>query len=287
MRASLFLGLVLSSQIALGQGIDLDNFVSAPLYNCARPFAPLRENKAAVSVAHFHLTDYERKLVDLVEKALQQAAAENHPYDEVFKQLHGMSSIAGRRLMNGLLRSNELKFRYLEIGSWKGSTFVSALYGNENSVSWAMSIDNHSEFTEGAKEPIGEVFNQNCADFLQPLLENGVLHQLNLDSFAIEPTEYIPPGSVDVYFYDGHHSAQSQEKAFVHYDSVLSETFIAIVDDWLNPKVRNGTYVAFRKLGYQVVYEVSVPVSSTNTVIGNPSFWWQGTYIAVIRKSRR
>lgn len=47
--------------------------------------------------------------------------------------------------------------------------------------------------------------------------------------------------------------AESQEKAFTYFNSLLSQTFIAIVDDWNWDAVKIGTRNAFQTLGYEVL----------------------------------
>jgi hypothetical protein len=93
------------------------------------------------------------------------------------------------------------------------------------------------------------------------------------DCFSIDKSIFQQP--INVYVYDADHSKIAHEKAFTYYNDVLAETFIAIVDDWEWEDVREGTFNAFNKLGYVVLYQNAIPGDKKN---GN------GQYIAVIRK---
>jgi hypothetical protein len=61
--------------------------------------------------------------------------------NEDIKQIDGMSGIKTRHFYNNLLSLDDS--RYLEIGTWKGSSVCSAMFGNTQKV---LCIDNWSEF---------------------------------------------------------------------------------------------------------------------------------------------
>lgn len=85
----------------------------------------------------------------------------------------------------------------------------------------------------------------------------------------------------DIYFYDGHHSEENQYKAFKVYDHLLSDVFIAIVDDWAWPQVKAGTFRAFDELGYQIIKKFEI-----DTIERDPHGYWNGLIVALIRKTR-
>ncbi len=92
------------------------------------------------------------------------------------------------------------------------------------------------------------------------------------DSFALNIYDLFE-SPVNIYFYDGHHSQESQKKAFTYYDEILDNVFIALIDDWHWINVRIGTYQAFDELGYEVLFEEALGEG-----------YWNGQYLAVIRK---
>ena len=85
---------------------------------------------------------------------------------------------------------------------------------------------------------------------------------------------------VNVYFYDGGHTATTQEKAFTYFNPILDDLFIAVVDDWNWDCVVEGTFMAFDKLRYEVLFDIALPANGN----GDLENWWNGLYVAVIRK---
>jgi hypothetical protein len=85
---------------------------------------------------------------------------------------------------------------------------------------------------------------------------------------------------VQVYFYDGRHEEEDQFKAFTYFNDILDDVFIAIVDDWNYLPVQTGTRSAFETLGYTVYREWILPARCN----GDLQLWWNGLYVAVIKK---
>jgi hypothetical protein len=183
--------------------------------------------------------------------------------------IEGMSSKKVRHVLNNICSLSDS--RYLEIGTWKGSTFLSALY--ENMHVDATCIENFSEFN-GPKD----TFLRNTNHFLN-LQKIPNFQFIEKDCFLVD-TSLI--NKKNIYFFDGGHEIEDHVKAFTHYDSVLDDIFICVIDDW-NHKYNNvkiGTNKAFEKLGYNIVYDVALPAKFN----GDQELWWNGLYIAVIQK---
>lgn len=213
------------------------------------------------------LSAEEQALIDHVQSSIELAEEGHSQLSNEILQLTGMSSPKVRHLLNNLARRPDT--HYLEIGLWAGSTFVSALYSNGNTT-LGVGIDNWSQF--GGPY---QMCMDRCAQFLEP----GSYEVFSRDCFGIDPAKYVKVPA-NLYFFDGDHSQESQRQAFTHYDSVLDQLFIAIVDDWNWGQVRQGTMLAFSQLGYQVLYEVALPSDGN----GDVAKWWNGLYVAVIRK---
>src|SRR5688572_19504540 len=64
---------------------------------------------------------------------------------EILK-INGMSSPKIRHLINNICSYPDFK-RYLEVGTWRGSTLLSAANGNKN-IELAVGIDDFSQFVE-------------------------------------------------------------------------------------------------------------------------------------------
>tara|TARA_R110002110_G_scaffold107584_1_gene269088 strand:- start:350 stop:1249 length:900 start_codon:yes stop_codon:yes gene_type:complete len=216
------------------------------------------------------MTDkYEKFLWDC--KAAADAGISRIPPDSSVLQIEGMSTPKVRHLLNNLNRWGE---NYLEIGSHKGSTFVSSLYGH-NKKGW--SIDNYAEFCSAEYRPGRDGTHQN------QLLENIEKHLVcpteffNEDSFLFDLKNITEP--VDVYMYDGDHDQDKQRRALEYYHSVLNDQFILIVDDWNSQSVRDGTYSGIKNTNMCILSELVIRSYGTN----GPD-WWSGFYAAFLAK---
>jgi hypothetical protein len=183
--------------------------------------------------------------------------------------LAGMSNPPVRHLLNNLCSYPGTC--YLEIGLWKGSTWISALYENQNAIYQATGIDDWSEFSGPRME-----FDENCYQFLQNLTYK-VYSQNCFKINLKEPFDY----PVTTYFYDGNHTSEAQELAFTYFDPVFDDVFIAVIDDWKFSKVQEGTRAAFKKLNYEILFETELPAKR---VALDPVGFNNGLYIAVLRK---
>jgi hypothetical protein len=216
------------------------------------------------------LTSYEKGLIDHVKKSIDNAENGISKLNPRILSLEGMSSSKIRHFLNNICSMPNTS--YLEIGVWKGSTFISSLYQNSTSIKQAIAIDNWSEFSGPKNE-----FTKNCHKFLA----DTPFKFYSVDSFNNNVLNNLK-NPINVYFYDGNHDVFAHELAFTFYDKFLDDVFIAIVDDWNWDQVKRGTKNAFENLKYQVLYE-SQRFSKGN---GDKVNWWNGFYIAVVRKTK-
>ena len=219
------------------------------------------ENNIFLNAREVFLINYVKEAISFSEQHISELTP------EIFA-IEGMSSSKNRCLLNNLTKLPGTN--YLEIGCWKGSTFISALYHNQNSLNSAIAIDNWSEFGGPYQE-----FQHNCDFFIKEI----PYKFYKQDCFSIDPKIFVT-SPINLYFFDGEHTFEAQEKAFTYYDPFFADVFIGIVDDWNHPPVRDGTFSAFSKLNYEILYEIYLPARYN----GDRENWWNGFYIAVIRK---
>ena len=203
------------------------------------------------------------KLVDHVKSSLEKTEnLESNLTDEVLN-MEGMSGKKTRHFYNNLCSLE--KARYLEIGSWKGSSSCSALCNNKLSC---LCIDNWSEFG-GPKEEFLANFNKykgtNDAQFLER------------NCWDIE-TSCI--GRFNIYMYDGDHDGKSHFQALNHYLPCLDNEFIYLVDDWNWQKVRDGTNQAIKENKCEILYKKEIYTRSNNP----NNDWHNGICIFVLKK---
>lgn len=201
---------------------------------------------------------------------------ENHSLPPEILELEGMSGKKFRLFINKLLSSKHLT-NYLEIGVWKGSTSISALYGNTNKINYTL-IDNFSQF-EGKQD-----FFDNWTRFFseKPML-------LDENCFEIYPKK-MGIKDVDVYFYDGAHEEIDQYKALHHYYHSFANCFIYIVDDWCWEEVIRGTETAIEELNLIVHEKIELlPENySKPTYMREKHYsdteWWNGYCVFLFEK---
>lgn len=214
------------------------------------------------------LTSTQKSLLEHVKKSILNAQNGVSKLTQEVYEIEGMSSPKGRRLLNNLCAWPNTN--YLEIGTWKGSTLISALFGNKKNLSSVTAIDNWSRCGGPEAE-----FHKNCANFLTDY--NYRFHCE--DSFQIDlKATFDHP--INIYFYDGNHRTIAHEMAFTYYNSVLDDTFITVIDDWNWEEVRQGTLDAFNKLHYDIIFEAVLPARWNKDI----EYWWDGLYIALIKK---
>lgn len=189
--------------------------------------------------------------------------------DEIIN-MEGMSGTKTRHFYNNLLNTQDA--RYLEIGTWKGSSVCSAMCNNKAKV---VCIDNWSEFG-GPKSEFLENFQKFKGDNDASFIEN--------DCFNVDVST-LP--KFNIYMYDGNHTNESHYKALLHYYNCLDDVFIFIVDDWNDKHVRDGTINAIKNLNLKVLYEREIRLTWDNTHTPLPEAthgWWNGIYVAVLQK---
>jgi hypothetical protein len=182
--------------------------------------------------------------------------------DEIIN-MEGMSGIKTRHFYNNLLNTEDA--RYLEIGTWKGSSVCSAMCGNNATV---VCIDNWSEFG-GPKDDFLLNFEnykgENNAKFIES------------DCFDVDVST-LP--KFNIYMYDGNHTNESHYKALLHYYDCLDDVFIFIVDDWNWKDIRDGTMDSIEKLNLKTLYEKEIYTPDN----GTSETWWNGIYVAILQK---
>jgi hypothetical protein len=206
----------------------------------------------------------------LLETAFQNAENNMSKITREIMCMEGMSGIKTRHFYNNLLNTEDA--RYLEIGTFKGSSVCSAMCGNKAKV---VCIDNWSEFG-GPKEEFLLNFERYKGDNDAAFIES--------DCFQVDVST-LP--KFNIYMYDGNHTNESHYKALCHYYDCLDDVFIFIVDDWNWQDVRDGTLSSIQKLNLNILYEKEIRLTWDNSCTPNPELsmnWWNGIYVAILQK---
>jgi hypothetical protein len=209
-------------------------------------------------------------LVEHLNKSIANAEKEISNINSEILSLRGMSSPKIRHFLNNVVSFPEC--RYLEIGCWKGSTTISALYKNNPDKYWV--IDNFSEVfidSENTRDEFHLNFNRILGK--TPNLIDADFSNINLESHGIS--------NVNVYLYDGKHTDEAQYQALSKYYTAMENEFIFLVDDWNWSTVERATKNAISGLGLKVAFEKVMPAKQEGQDLEN---WWNGFYVSVLKK---
>jgi predicted O-methyltransferase YrrM len=153
---------------------------------------------------------------------------------------------------------------YLEIGTFKGASLLSAAFKNSGRFT---AIDNFSEF-DGTRDIL-----LHSIDGFKDVCK---VNFIEGDCWEI-PKEKLPE-EVNVYFYDGNHSEESQERGLTQFDSILANCFVILVDDYSWAGSLAGTEKALKKLNYKLDLKVELHDD------GNKDGWWNGLFVLLAEK---
>jgi len=208
---------------------------------------------------------------------------------EEILMMRGLSSVKMRHFLNNLCSIPDN--RYLEVGVWQGSTFISAVYDNEMHR-LPVGIDDFSYGTLDLDVKLRRSLYCNIH------LKHRKYKFIDQDCFTVDLVEGPGPTIVgsgcgaegyrtyqsnnpfDIYFYDGDHDEAAQEKGITHFANVLSSTVIIVVDDWNWATTKNGTAAAFKKLNWTISKQWELPATGNQ----DQENWWNGVAVFVINK---
>lgn len=208
-------------------------------------------------------------LIDIVETSLAKADKHESKLDNELKKIHGMTGLKTRHFYNNL--GSYEGVRYLEIGTWSGSSLCSFMCGNSSTC---LGIDNWSEFG-GPKHAFYHNFSvyrgNNNAKFIET------------NCWDLNPNTM---GKFNMYMYDGAHDDTSHYLALAHFLPCLDDEFIYIVDDWNHPPVREGTEKAIIDTKLETVYKKEIFTNSNPGIQGGDELndWHNGIVIYILRK---
>jgi len=204
-----------------------------------------------------------KHVVDSIDRAVRHQSNLNN----TVLSIYGMSSQKVRHLLNNIVSMNDA--RYMEVGVWQGSTFISALY--RNAPLSAIAIDDFHE-KWGVANP-QQLFNNNCKKFIS------CPYALLCQDFVNVNLASLPPANI--YFYDGAHDQTKQYLGLQKFYPILDQQFIFIVDDYNMIEAKIGTQNAIKDLSLTIQYETVLSSDGKNM---NKQLWWNGLYVCVLSK---
>jgi hypothetical protein len=230
--------------------------------------------RTKIDVKHFYADIMQPRSKEIIEELNELIARVESkalwPAAYRIRFIDGMSGQSFRALIN-LLFSNKNK-SYLEIGTWKGSTFCSAIYSNSIE---AICIDNWSEFGSPSQIALRNISKRTN--------DSSKVSILNSD-FRKVPYNLLVEKEVDVYFFDGPHSQEDHYDAVTILRSLNFSSILYIVDDWNWDNVRQGTLHGLDSLGIRIAGKIEIFANSETR--GRQSRWHNGYAFLVLERDQ-
>lgn len=203
------------------------------------------------------------------------AIAMQHKLPDEVRFMPGMSGKKYRYLINTLVEKTP-NAKYLEVGSYLGSTACSAIFGNEVK---ATCVDNWSQ--NFGHDNIKEGFLKNTSTWKSDKVDFDFIES------DFRKLDHSTLGKYNIYMFDGPHEHQDQYDGVFLFDDVLEDTYTLIVDDWNLSRVREGTLGALKDLGHDIIANIQIITRWDGVhpeISGYFSDWHNGYFIAVIKK---
>jgi hypothetical protein len=186
-------------------------------------------------------------------------------------ELDGMTGEKTRHLYNNICNLNGAT--YLEVGTWKGSSFISALF--ENNIH-GISIDNWSQF-DGPKTE----FHKNIKEYLSKNIASYDI--IDNDCWKVDNIIH----KIDIFLYDGAHEYEDQKNAITHFHKFFSKYLIILIDDWTCAldKIKKGTLDGIKEMNLIIHYMHEIPLVNTTTHHTGGNTFWNGCGVFVCERT--
>ena len=212
----------------------------------------------------------------IFKQSLNNALAMRTNLDKQVLKMKGLSGRKFRIMLNSLIKLME-KPKYLEIGSWIGSTACSALY--DNSIDMTC-IDNFSQnflpnldTEKELKKNIKKYINKNSS--------------FSLIKKDFRNVNYNELKGHKIFFFDGPHHYEDHYDAISLVSPSMNNTFLMIIDDWNWKQVREATHEAINNCKLKIISSLEIKTTqddSSSLITGENSDWHQGCIFFNIQK---
>jgi Methyltransferase domain len=190
--------------------------------------------------------------------------------------VEGLSSPRVANFLNRLVARLAPGETYLEIGTWKGLTLISAAFDNPSKV--CIGCDRFRAW--GRFTGPGVLARRALAKNLKRYRARSA----KIRVFAMKSCELfrrrLLGAPVGVYFYDGDHSYESTHHGMVAASPFLAERSVVLVDDWNDREIRRATFDGLEQASLRVVWRRALP--GDHTTLG----WWNGLGVFCVEKTR-
>jgi hypothetical protein len=193
---------------------------------------------------------------------------------------YGMSGPHFRHFFNNIGAHPDI--RYLEVGVYAGSTFISMLHGNNVTAiamdAWDFEIGD-SWMNEDDTGNAREFFDSTISDYVG---NNTVyVHQVDCWNASRSVSLDLTGKPSNIFFYDAGHSMEDQFAALLYFYPSLDDIFMFVIDDWAVLDARVGTLASIAAMPVMVMAEYELLTTDIN-IAGHP--WHNGAGIFILCK---
>jgi hypothetical protein len=173
---------------------------------------------------------------------------------------HPMSTIHTQSLLNKLCTMDDVG--YLEVGVHQGASYFAAAYNNSGAF---YGVDNWSLY--GIHQGLIERY---IAKFQA---HNRIFYFFNENSWSLDLNKF--EHKINILFYDGDHSYESQRRVLKFFDKILDNEIILIVDDCAEEHIQKATEIGIQESNFKII--------SDYKLLDNKK-WHNGLYVAHLKR---
>jgi hypothetical protein len=208
-------------------------------------------------------------------KSFEKSGRNESSFNPEKYDIEGLTSDRVRHFLNNLCSMDGAK--YLEIGSYAGSTFFAATMNNNVQ---AYAVDNYVCNVSPARLDVKwNGYSKPKRDFLKnrSKYEIGKLIDKHVNAINLMDLDNT---KVNIIFYDASHEYKDQKKALSTLLALAEDTFILVIDDINFKDVLESAKEFISDNNLTSLYEKQL----FTTVFEDSNSWWNGLFVAVLRK---
>ena len=236
------------------------------------------------TVVNTHLKKQDRPVevdnyVQRVLSAIDDGMTENSNFnnDQFEPSTMSLSSDRIRHFLNSLCSHDDAV--YLEVGTYVGGTFFAATMNNNVKC---FGVD---DFSEANVKPLtNNIRWQDCGNPYDVFVNYWERYENGNAAFIKSPVSELSQDDFDVkpniLFYDADHDMMEQMNNLNHLLPFMDDQFILVVDDANFDGVVEGTMQFVQENQLEIFFERRI----LSGVIENPTHWWNGIHVLVLRK---
>lgn len=195
--------------------------------------------------------------------------------ERLMRGIFGFSSERIRHLLNNLCAVNNTV--YMELGTYRGSTLLPAINGNDNITVYAVDSFKYDVLQKKPVNPEGwPQIKKGLLENLEVFKEKDKVTIIEKDFSNLSKNEIDKP--VSVCFYDGGIAPGLSEVAMAKVAPLLSKVAIVVCSTLMSEEVTNGAKKGLTDRGKIIQKEFKLKSRKTN----DNTSWWSGISIWIV-----